>query len=77
LIDRANGQAKDVALAVFKINTDARRFYERVGFIVEGETPTHFNMRLKRSDPTKCPKIRLASSPIHSTDVGQKGSENA
>lgn len=50
LIERANSQSKDVALSVFKINTAARRFYERFGFKVEGETPTHFNMRRKESE---------------------------
>ena len=67
LIDRTNRQAKDVALAVFKINTEARRFYERFGFIVEDETPTHCNMRRKRSElPNQVPDTaRKLADPQH------------
>ncbi|MFH0909050.1 MAG: GNAT family N-acetyltransferase [bacterium] len=51
LIDKANHQAKDIGLQVFKINTNARRFYERLGFNIEEETSTHFVMRRKMSQP--------------------------
>lgn len=44
LTEKADKQAKDTALQVFKINTDARRFYERLGFQVVGETATHFEI---------------------------------
>jgi len=47
LIDRANHQEKDIGLQVFKINTDAQRFYTRLGFTIIEETATHFVMRLK------------------------------
>jgi ribosomal protein S18 acetylase RimI-like enzyme len=32
-------------LRVMKANPDARRLYERLGFSVDGETPTHYLMR--------------------------------
>jgi ribosomal protein S18 acetylase RimI-like enzyme len=38
-------KGKPVALQVFKVNAPARRLYERLGFVVTGETETHFHMR--------------------------------
>lgn len=38
---------QDVTLGVFKINPDARRFYERLGFLVFEEDSTHYRMRRK------------------------------
>ncbi len=40
VIASAGEQSKSIGLEVFKINGVARAFYERHGFIVEGETPT-------------------------------------
>ncbi len=34
-----------VPLRVFKVNTRARQLYERLGFVVTGETETHHEMR--------------------------------
>lgn len=68
LITRTNGMGKDIALAVFKINTDARRLYERLGFVVEGETSTHFNMRRMGSPmPNQVPEdtARKLADPQH------------
>lgn len=69
LIQKANCQAKDVALVVFKINTDARRFYERFGFKVEGETVTHFSMRRNRSE--------LPNKALHATSEPAQGADSS
>ena len=36
-----------VELSVLKLNTDARRLYERLGFRVNGESATHYHMRVE------------------------------
>ena len=36
---KAQGGLRDTRLQVFKINVDAQRFYARLGFRLEGETP--------------------------------------
>ena len=48
LMNRILGEAQvrrgPVRLQVLRSNTSARRFYERLGFSVSGETDTHFQM---------------------------------
>lgn len=44
VIAEAAGKMKSVRLQVLRSNP-ARRLYERLGFRVEAETPTHFKMR--------------------------------
>jgi ribosomal protein S18 acetylase RimI-like enzyme len=46
LIREAQARHHPVALQVLKVNR-ARRLYERLGFIVTGETETHYQMRTK------------------------------
>ena len=36
-----------VELSVLKLNTDARRLYERLGFRVNDESATHYHMRIE------------------------------
>jgi ribosomal protein S18 acetylase RimI-like enzyme len=50
-------QGKSVVLEVFKINVAAKNFYERHRFIVEGETPISYVMRL-------APNIAFANTVI-------------
>jgi ribosomal protein S18 acetylase RimI-like enzyme len=45
LMQDCSTEERDLALGVFRINTDARRFYERLGFEVCGETETHYEMK--------------------------------
>ncbi|MGD2182871.1 GNAT family N-acetyltransferase [Lusitaniella coriacea] len=40
---------KDLELQVFKINSRAKSFYEKLGFIQYGETDCHFKMRMPHS----------------------------
>jgi ribosomal protein S18 acetylase RimI-like enzyme len=47
IVQDCAAQRQDVVLLVFRINTDAKRFYERLGFTVCGETDTHYKMRRK------------------------------
>jgi len=42
IIEYASGAQKRVKLGCFKINTDAKRLYERLGFKVIEETETHY-----------------------------------
>ncbi len=44
VIASSNEQSKGIGLEVFKINNEAKKFYERFGFIVEGETPSSYVM---------------------------------
>jgi len=44
VIEKAKVQSKSLALQVFKINAQAKRFYERHGFQVQGETPSSLTM---------------------------------
>ncbi len=41
-----NEQTKGIGLEVFKINDEAKQFYERYGFNIEGETPSSYIMAL-------------------------------
>jgi ribosomal protein S18 acetylase RimI-like enzyme len=44
IIQQAQQKQHPVTLQVLKVNP-ARRFYERLGFVVEGEDDAHFKMR--------------------------------
>ena len=44
IIQEAQRQEHPVTLQVLKVNP-ARRFYERLGFVVEGEDDAHFKMK--------------------------------
>ncbi len=44
VIEKAKAQSKGIALQVFKVNEQAKRFYEYHGFQVQGETPSSFTM---------------------------------
>ena len=44
VIASASEQSKSIGLEVFKINNEAKKFYERYGFNVEGETPSSYIM---------------------------------
>ena len=46
IISNAKHTNKRVALGVFKVNTRARKLYEKLGFHIHGETPTHYLMEL-------------------------------
>ena len=48
LKDEANKLGVPVKLQVLKVNVDARRLYERLGFEHHDETETHFLMRWQR-----------------------------
>ena len=45
LINDLLARGRPVELGVLKVNADARRLYERLGFRVIGDTETHYNMR--------------------------------
>jgi len=47
VIQNSSARQQDITLLVFRINTKARRFYERLGFEVCGETATHYEMKRK------------------------------
>ncbi|TNC99904.1 MAG: hypothetical protein FD118_3583, partial [Rhodocyclaceae bacterium] len=42
VIASGNEQSKGIGLEVFKINSEAMKFYERFDFTVEGENPTSY-----------------------------------
>jgi ribosomal protein S18 acetylase RimI-like enzyme len=44
VIASGDEQSKGIGLEVFKINDDAKKFYEKYGFNVEGETPSSYVM---------------------------------
>lgn len=44
IIDDATLEQKSVALQVLKVNTRGIAFYQRLGFTIVGENPTHFQM---------------------------------
>jgi ribosomal protein S18 acetylase RimI-like enzyme len=46
IIGQPQRQERPVTLQVLKVNP-ARRFYERLGFVVEGEDDAHFKMKRK------------------------------
>ena len=48
LINDLLARGRPVELGVLKVNDDARRLYERLGFHVIGDTETHYNMRAER-----------------------------
>jgi GNAT superfamily N-acetyltransferase len=44
IVDNASLEGKSVALQVLKINTRGIAFYQRLGFTIVRESPTHFQM---------------------------------
>lgn len=44
ILDDASLERKSVALQVLKVNTRGIAFYQRLGFIIVGESSTHFQM---------------------------------
>jgi ribosomal protein S18 acetylase RimI-like enzyme len=45
VIEEADARHVPVVLRVLKVNVGARRLYQRLGFVVVGETETHYDMR--------------------------------
>jgi ribosomal protein S18 acetylase RimI-like enzyme len=45
LLQRARSEHTSVKLQVIKVNKRAKTLYERLGFVVCGETDTHYQMR--------------------------------
>jgi len=45
IIEQATQQNKKIELQVFKINTRAKKLYEKLGFNITGETDLHYKMR--------------------------------
>ena len=45
VLDDANLRQMPVVLQVLKVNTRGTAFYQRLGFAIVGETPTHFHMK--------------------------------
>ena len=45
IVEEACAQKHGVILSVLKVNTAARSLYERVGFVVNGESTYHYRMR--------------------------------
>jgi ribosomal protein S18 acetylase RimI-like enzyme len=45
VIERAQARGVPAALRVLKVNVGARRLYQRLGFVVVGESETHYDMR--------------------------------
>ena len=48
VVNQARSQKRGVVLSVLKANTAARSLYERLGFVVIEESPSHYRMRLVR-----------------------------
>lgn len=46
IIEEYKGKGKQVGIGCFKINGDAKRLYERLGFIMIKETETHYVLEL-------------------------------
>ena len=60
ILDDASLEGKSVALQVLKVNPRGVTFYQRLGFIIVGESSTHFQMeRLPESNQKL--KIELAN----------------
>jgi ribosomal protein S18 acetylase RimI-like enzyme len=45
VIQSAQQHGRPVSLRVLKVNHPARRLYERLGFTITEETPTHYDMK--------------------------------
>jgi ribosomal protein S18 acetylase RimI-like enzyme len=45
VVERAQARGVPTVLRVFKVNVGARRLYQRLGFVVVGESETHYDMR--------------------------------
>jgi ribosomal protein S18 acetylase RimI-like enzyme len=45
VIEQATARGVPAKLRVFKINIGARRLYQRLGFVIVGESETHYDMR--------------------------------
>ena len=45
IVEGAEARHVPVRLQVLKVNVGARRLYQRLGFVVVGETETHYDMR--------------------------------
>jgi ribosomal protein S18 acetylase RimI-like enzyme len=45
VVEEAEARHVPVRLHVLKVNVGARRLYQRLGFVVVGETETHYDMR--------------------------------
>jgi ribosomal protein S18 acetylase RimI-like enzyme len=54
LLAKAQHAAKPVSLSVLKVNTRARRLYERLGFRKAGESETHYVMRAGNPELRSC-----------------------
>lgn len=50
VLARAAGRGVPVRLQVIRANAGARRLYERLGFVVTGETPPHIRMEHPAED---------------------------
>ena len=48
LINDLLARGHPVEFRVMKVNVDARRLYERLGFRASGDTETHYNMRAEK-----------------------------
>jgi len=46
LMDEAHTRKQSIVLSVLKVNTAARSFYNRLGFVVTEESAHHYRMRL-------------------------------
>jgi ribosomal protein S18 acetylase RimI-like enzyme len=51
LLRQANDAGVPVTLQVLQVNLAARRLYERLGIIVIGETPTHYQLSTQPREP--------------------------
>ena len=51
VVDEGFGCGLPVTLQVLKVNRSARRLYERLGFVVTGETATHYMMSTTSATP--------------------------
>ena len=72
LINDLLARGRPVELGVLKVNVDARRLYERLGFRVTGETETHYNMRAERHSIAthSAPPCSVAAPIRHVKELG-------